>query len=154
MELAPYLREHLCTVIDQPMTRDDLLRRFSEAVDSLLPDVNSDALTARLIDREEQSPTSTDEGVAFPHAIAPDIDTTVVAAARISPGVDFGVKRHPRCDLVFCMFGSSKDPWEHVRLLARLARIVHTADARKRLRSAKTADELYQRLLQEDRSHG
>ncbi|MCZ7597292.1 MAG: PTS sugar transporter subunit IIA [Gammaproteobacteria bacterium] len=53
----------------------------------------------RLMAREKQMPTSTPEGVAFPHALAAEIDKTHVAAALLKPGVDFGVAHHPRSDL-------------------------------------------------------
>ena len=97
--------------------------------------------------------TSTPEGVAFPHALAENIDQTFVALAKIPSGVDFGIPQHPKSDLVFCMFGSSDQPWEHVKLLARLARLVHTEDARERLRMATNGADLYARLLEEDQSH-
>ena len=80
--------------------------------------------------------------------------------ARGSPGarpededMGAGVPEHPRCDLILGMFGSSENPWEHVRLLARLARIVHTEASRRNLRMAVDGQDLYRKLLEEDRSH-
>jgi mannitol/fructose-specific phosphotransferase system IIA component (Ntr-type) len=92
--------------------------------------------------------------VAFPHAMAIEIDQTLVAAVYVPGGVDFGMARHPPPDLIFCMFGSPQHPWEHVRLLARLARLVRSEEARARLRATTDAADLYARLVQEDRSQG
>ncbi|MCC6909048.1 MAG: PTS sugar transporter subunit IIA [Phycisphaerales bacterium] len=154
MALQPYIRPELTFIFDDVESRDDLFRRLAGAVDSMIPALRGEALVQRLIAREKQMPTSTPEGVAFPHALAAEIDKTMVTVALLKPGVSFGVAHHPVSDLIFCMFGPTSDPWDHVRLLARLARIVRAEPARNRLRSSEDANQLYESLLAEDRSHG
>ncbi len=155
MVVEPYLRPDLTLVYEGPLSRGELFDRLCSAVDSLLPAVDGAQLRELLDRREKQSPTSTPEGVAFPHAMSPEIDKTFVVAVRVSGGgVTFGAAAHPPADLVFALFGSSKNPWDHVRLLARLARLVHTDTARQRLRSTETAEDLYDALIAEDRAHG
>lgn len=154
MALQPYIRPDLVLILEGVPSRDELFARLAAAVDAMIPALRGDALVQRLIAREKQMPTSTPEGVAFPHALASEISKTHVAAALLRPGVDFGVAHHPKSDLVFCMFGPTSDPWDHVRLLARLARIVRSEPARARLRAAGNAAELYDALLAEDQSHG
>jgi len=161
MALEPYLRRELVFILpgaegpaSQPaMMRDDLFRHFSRAACAALPDQDETDLHRRLLERERQMPTSTPEGIAFPHAVADHIDQTIVLAARAPGGVDFGVAAHPRADLIFCMFGCSTNPWQHVRLLARLARIVHDPKARTELRAAGTPAQLHDRLITADQSH-
>ncbi|MCA9310903.1 MAG: PTS sugar transporter subunit IIA, partial [Phycisphaerales bacterium] len=99
-------------------------------------------------------PTSTPEGVAFPHAMLPAIKKTIIIPAILRPPVDFGVRSHPAASLIFCMFGDSNEPFSHVRLLARLARIAHSPGALDRLRAATDAADLYSILVAEDRAHG
>lgn len=154
MALQPYIRPDLTFILEGVESRDELFKRLAASVDAMIPALKGEALVQRLMAREKQMPTSTPEGVAFPHALAAEIDKTHVAAALLKPGVDFGVAHHPRSDLVFCMFGPTSDPWDHVRLLARLARIVRSETARTRLRGAASAADLYETLLAEDRSHG
>lgn len=153
MALEPHLRPDLILILDSCGTREALFDEICRAVNSHIPALDVAALKAKLIEREEQVPTSTPEGVAFPHALSPEIDTTLVVVARVKGGVTFGQPEHPPADLVFCMFGPSKSPWEHVRLLARLARLVHTEHARQSLRDATDAQALYDRLVTEDRAH-
>jgi len=154
MALQPYIRPDLTFILEGVESRDDLFKRLAASVDAMIPALRGDALVQRLIAREKQMPTSTPEGVAFPHALAAEISKTQVVAALLKPGVDFGVAHHPKSDLVFCMFGPTSDPWDHVRLLARLARIVRSEPARTRLRAAADPAALYESLLAEDRSHG
>ena len=153
MALEPFISSDLTFVLDRVSSRDELFALLAAKVSAKVPGLNSDALLQRLIDRERQMPTSTPEGIAFPHAIAPEINRTLLAVARVDEGVDFGAEDHPRCRLIFCMFGSSRDPWEHVRLLARLSRICRTEKARSRLRACDSAERLHASLLEEDRSH-
>lgn len=154
--LEPYIREKLTFVLkDVKGGRDELFGVLSAAVDDLIPELDRKSLVERLIEREKQHSTATPEGVAFPHALSPEIDTTLVLPVKVTPGIDFGgAPTNPPSDLIFCMFGPTSDPWQHVRLLARLARIVRSEDSRARLRAATDASDLFQRLLTEDRSYG
>lgn len=153
MDLASYLQRELMLVVDEPLTRDELFELISRHVDGLLPALDGDTLKQQLIDRESQSPTSTPEGVAFPHALSEEISRTLIVTVLARQGIDFGHADHPSCDLIFCMFGSTTTPWEHVRLLARLARLVHTNESQQRLRAAQSGEELFEALVEEDRSH-
>jgi len=154
MALQPYIRPELTFIFEDVRSRDDLFRRLAASVDTLIPSLNGEALVQRLIARETQMATSTPEGVAFPHALSAEISKTLMVVALVKPGVDFGVAHHPVSDLIFCMFGPTSDPWDHVRLLARLARIVRSEPARNRLRACGDTTQLYEALLAEDRSHG
>jgi mannitol/fructose-specific phosphotransferase system IIA component (Ntr-type) len=144
----------LTLLLDGVASRDDLFRQIGETVANHAPDLDAAAIVAALQAREAQSPTSTDEGVAFPHAVTPDIRDTCVLVARLRDGVDFGAPGHPPVDLVFCMLGNADRPWEHVKLLARLSRIVHTEQVRAALRAAASPSALLETVLAEDRRHG
>jgi PTS system nitrogen regulatory IIA component len=154
MGLEPYIRPELTFLLDSAPSRDELFGRFVTSVGPLLPGLNAGLLMQRLMDRERQMSTSTPEGIAFPQAVGPEIQRTWLVAAKVNAGMDFGAVDHPRSSLIFCIFGSSRDPWQLVRLLARLNRICRTEAARARLRAADSAADLYQRLLHEDRHHG
>ncbi len=153
MRLEPLLRSDLTFVFEDVRDRDEVLTQLAKAAAKAAPSLDSGAILRALIDREEQTPTATEEGVAFPHAMLPDVAETLLLIAKIKPPVPFGDADTPP-DLIFCMIGSSAKPWEHVRMLARLARISRGAGALARLREADTPDELLERFIEEDRSHG
>lgn len=153
MRLEPLLRSDLTFVFEDVRDRDELLSRLARSAAHCAPSLDSGAILRALIDREEQTPTATEEGVAFPHAMLADVKETLLLIAKVKPPVPFGDANTPP-DLIFCMIGSSAKPWEHVRLLARLARIARGAGALDRLRNADTPDELLERFIDEDRSHG
>jgi PTS system nitrogen regulatory IIA component len=153
MRLESYLSSSRTLAVQDASGRDEVLQRLADVAGAALPEVDAETLYKALLDRESQMPTSTPEGVGFPHALLPGIRETVIVAATLKPGVSFGVEDHPPVDLVFSMFGSSGKPWEHVRLLARLARIARGHGALDRLRGPEDAQGFYEAILEEDRSH-
>lgn len=152
MRLEQYLHPDRTLVLEGVSDRDDLLVRLAGA--AATAGVDSVELQASLLDRESRAPTSTPEGVAFPHALLESVEDTVVVAALAPGGVRLGKADHPPSDVIFCMVGSAKAPWDHVRLLARLARIARGPGALERLRQARSGAELYEELVREDRAHG
>ena len=151
MRLEQYLDPERTLVLDDVGGVDELLGRLASAARSA--GVDASELESSLRDRESRAPTSTPEGVAFPHALLESVDETLVVAAVVKGGVQLGKADHPPSDVIFCMVGSAKSPWDHVRLLARLARIARAEGALERFRSATSGEELYAELVREDRSH-
>jgi PTS system nitrogen regulatory IIA component len=152
MRLEQYLHPDRTLVLEGVSDPDELLIQLARAAGSA--GVDTDELEASLRDRESRAPTSTPEGVAFPHALLETVDETVVIAALAPDGVRLGKADHPPSDVIFCMVGSARAPWDHVRLLARLARIARGAGALERIRQSKNGQELYEALVREDRAHG
>ncbi len=159
MRLEGVLSPELTIVMPAPRAkgaeaRDAVLRDLSNRAQSHFPRVAPGGLLAGFLDRERKYPTGTPEAVAFPHVLLPDIDSTVVAALLVKPGVRWSVQDLPPQDLVFAIFGNADKPWEHVRLLARLARIARGQGALDRLREAADGARLYDLLITEDRRYG
>lgn len=153
MRLEPLLNRDLVLVLDDPTDRDSVLLSLAARAARALPDLDEGRLNAELLERESRIPTSTPEGVAFPHAMVPEIEETVVVPALVRGGVSFGVESHPPSDIVFGMFGCSDKPFAHVRLLARLARIARGPGALDHLRGADSPQAFYEALIAEDRKH-
>lgn len=153
MRLEPLLNPDLVLVLEGLPDKDAVLHALAKAALGSLNGVDPTALEQELAERERRYPTSTPDGVAFPHAMLPTIQNTVVVAALLRPGVSFGVDSHPAADIVFGTFGCAEKPFGHVRLLARLARIARGPGALDRLRAAKDGPSLFRQLVDEDRLH-
>ena len=153
MRLEPLLDAGNVLVLRDCRDRDEVLRRLAEHAGGRIAGVPVEGLYESLLDRERRYPTSTPEGVAFPHAMLEQIDQTMVIAARLEPPVGFRPGEHGPIGLVFGIFGSAGRPFQHVQLLARLAMIVRTKAARERLCSVAEAGDLHRALIEEDRAH-
>lgn len=152
MLISTHLRPELAFLFLDPIDRAGLFRQLGEAV-SALTGVPAREVENGLADREAQCSTAIGSGVALPHALVTGIPEPLVASVMLPNGVEF-TPGTPPVRLVFAIFGSPDNPWQHVRMLARLARIVSAEGAVERLLAAGTAIDLYERLRTEDASHG
>lgn len=155
MALAPYLISEGILVLETASDLDAVLERAADVAAAAMPGsdpaISSKKLLEALQAREVQRSTGTAEGVAFPHALVPGLPRSLVVVIHARTGVPFDAHR---CDLIFAMFGDATQPWEHVRLLARLARLTATPEARDRLRAAETNEALRTAIQAEDEAHG
>lgn len=151
--LEPMLNTDLVIVGASVPDKAALLDLLAQRAHTLLPGCPIAGLRRELEEREDRHPTSTPEGVAFPHAMLAEIDQTLVIPVLLRPAVSFGVPTHPDVDLVFGIFGAADRPFSHVRLLARLARIVRGEGALERIRGCADAAAFHGVLLDEDRKH-
>ena len=154
MRIEPLLEPERVVVLTDLSDRDGVLRGLARVAAGGVAERDEDELFQALLEREERYPTSTPEGVAFPHAMLDGISSTVLVAAAVRPAVDFRPGEHPPVDLAFAMIGSASEPFQHVQLLARLARVCRGVGALDKFRAAKDAESLLRALVEEDRAHG
>lgn len=126
---------------------------FEELIDLLVdsgsleyPDEALDALT----DREEILSTGIGEGLAIPHAKMDDINNFLAAFARIPDGVDFKSLDGKPAHLVFLLLSPKGEAGKHVRVLARISRILKNVSFREQLLEAETKETIYDLLIEAD----
>lgn len=154
MRLEPLLAEANCLVLRSARDARAVLTAVAEAAAGVLGKSSAGEILAGLEAREAELPTSTPEGVAFPHTIIPDLPAAALIIAAVDPAVRMHAKDSVPTSLVLCIVGSRDRPFDHVRLLARLARVVRSAEARAALSSSPDPATLLARVIAEDRSHG
>jgi mannitol/fructose-specific phosphotransferase system IIA component (Ntr-type) len=153
LRLADYLREDL-VLWDLPfLDKPTFLTALAAEVAARLPGLDAEALVARLLEREEQQSTGVGNGLALPHAMLPGLEKTVVAVGRTREGVDFAALDSEPVDIFFLLLSAQDAHTEHLRVLARLARIIAPEETLEKLRSATGPEELFQMLLEEDARH-
>jgi len=153
MKLSDHIRSELVWVVDSPGSRDALLHELSQRVAGVVDTIEAQPLYDALLEREAKGPTATPEGVALPHAMMEDVDDNFIAVALVKGGCEFQSQRVKKIDLVFMLVGPKEKAWQHIRVLARLARICHDPGGLKRLRGAKDGADLFKRLQAEDARH-
>lgn len=153
MKLRDFIDPTRICIIRGRNTRDSLLRCLSERAAEAEPGIASAALFEALLERERKGATAMPEGVAIPHALLDSVQRNMVFVARLEGAVDFQAERGGPVDLVFLLVGPTDSPWEHIRILARIARICHAPGALERFREAGDEAMLYRRLVEEDKRH-
>jgi PTS system nitrogen regulatory IIA component len=153
LRLADYLQENL-VLWDLPcLDKPTLLTALAAEVAARLPGVDAEALVARLLEREEQQSTGVGGGLALPHAMLPGLEKTVVVVGRAREGLDFAALDSEPVDIFFLLLSAQDAHTEHLRVLARLVRIIAPEETLEKLRSATGPAELFQMLLKEDARH-
>jgi PTS system nitrogen regulatory IIA component len=109
----------------QARTRDSTLRELVKLAEKSDRVWNPDAIRDAIRAREEDASTAQPEGFAIPHPrrrMPNSLGESVIALGRTGSGIPFGGERGATTDLFFlvCCTGDA----EHLRVLARLARVL------------------------------
>src|SRR3954453_9072215 len=147
ISISELLRPEAIEVPLDARTRGSVIVRMAEiaARTHLLWDAAKMAEAVRA--REDMQSTALDNGVALlhPRRPMPSVLAETVLALGISPGgVAFG--SHGRLTDIFFLICSTSDH-EHLRILARLSRVINDQDFLNQLRQASDANEVH-RLIQ------
>lgn len=109
---------------------------------------------ARLLEeirsRERLSSTGIGEGVAVPHALCDAIPQTVMSVIHLARPVPFGSLDGAPVDLVFLMAGPRGATATHLKVLSKLARLLHDESFRAAARQAPDGAALAKLLFQRD----
>ena len=153
LRLGDYLREELVfwdlPSLDKQSFIEDLVAR----VVAVLPAVGEKELLDRLLEREAQQSTGIGDGLALPHAFVHGLERTALVVGRCREGLDFDALDSQPVDLLFLLLSPEDAKDVHLRLLARLARIVSPEETLVRLRTAEGPEELFRMLLEQDARH-
>lgn len=103
-----------------------------------------------LLEREKISTTAIGEGVAIPHGKLPGIDRVLGVFARSPKGVDFASLDGAPTHLFFALIAPENAAADHLKALARISRLLKDEGFRRRLMSARGAEELFQMIAEED----
>ena len=132
-------------------TRSSVIKNMAElaARSGLLWDADKMADAIRI--REDMQPTALDIGVALLHPRRPMpriLEQSFVALGITSAGIPFGGGRGTLTD-VFFLIGADSDQI-HLRILARISRLIADADMLAELRAAADAATLHQHIAEWD----
>lgn len=109
-----------------------------------------DQVVEQILEREELASTCLGFGCAVPHAHTTGVDTTVLAAARLVPPIECDTPDGEPVSLMFLMAGPENSAGLHIRLLSKLARLLHDDTFREELRSVNSQKEFYDLICKKD----
>jgi PTS system nitrogen regulatory IIA component len=96
-----------------------------------------------LLQRERLGSTGIGSGVAIPHGKLPKLDRLVGVFARLEKPIEFeALDGHP-VDLIFLLLAPEGAGADHLKALARIARLLRDSATAEKLRASANADELY-----------
>src|SRR5215468_12236394 len=93
--------------------------------------------------REKLGSTGVGNGIAIPHGKLPKLSKLFGLFARLERSVDFEALDGQPVDLVFLLLAPEAAGADHLKALARVARLMRTPDTAKMLRESRDAEAIY-----------
>jgi PTS system nitrogen regulatory IIA component len=106
-----------------------------------------------ILQRERLGSTGVGNGIAIPHGKLPSVKKITGVFARLDNAVDFEALDDQPVDLVFLLLAPESAGADHLKALARIARVMRDPKMVDNLRSIADAAAIYQMLTTETASH-
>ncbi len=100
-----------------------------------------------ILQRERLGSTGVGNGVAIPHGKLPAVDRIFGLFARIAKPVDFDSLDDEPVDLVFLLLAPEGAGADHLKALARIARLLRDSETARKLRATDEAEMLFEILV-------
>jgi len=112
--------------------------------------VDKARIEAALTEREALQSTGIGEGVAIPHEKLTEIESQCAALLIVPAGLPFDAIDGHDVNLIFGVVGPRKALVEHLKVLARVSKLLRNRPLREKLLSAPTAKVAYDLLAAEE----
>jgi PTS system nitrogen regulatory IIA component len=151
--LLSVLLSEATTAVPLPAnTRTSVLRELVTLAEQSWQVYDPEAILNAIRTREDMGSTALESGVAIPHPRRPlpnALGESLVAYGRTATTIPFGAPSGVGTDIFFLV--CCRDDRTHLRVLARLSRLLLRPDFLDKLRAAETAAESYQLLEEAER---
>jgi len=115
-----------------------------------IAEVNHENLLRVLMDRERLGSTGIGGGIGIPHGKLKDLDSLVLGFGLSRKGVDFESMDGRPTYIFFLLVTPENSTGLHLKLLARISRILKNEPFRERLLNAADRDEILSIIQEED----
>jgi len=102
-----------------------------------------------LLQREKLGSTGVGNGIAIPHGKLPKLEHLFGLFARLDRPVEFEALDGQPVDLIFLLLAPEAAGADHLKALARVARLLRDPEVARKLRESRDAEALYAVLMLE-----
>lgn len=153
MRLGDYLSPDLVVTDVEPGEVRDILRQLVEPLVATERIRNQEELVRALLDRETLQSTGIGSGLAVPHAICEELEEPRLVLGLCPGGADFRALDERPVHLFFMLLSPPDETRIHIKLLARIARMVRHSDLVDDLLGSRDPERLVQIVREHERHH-
>ena len=153
MKLHHYLRPELVMLDLETEGVENTLRELVHLLTASGLVRDEASVLDALLKRESAQSTGIGGGVAVPHAVYPELGSTVIALALSRRGIDFLSLDENPVHTIFLLLSPPAASSTHIKLLARIARLMRQPDVLEQLLNASSADEVIEKIRLFDEQH-
>lgn len=153
MKLADYLRPDLVVTDLEPEAPEEVFGRLVDPLVRAGVVEEAEPVVAALLSRERVLSTGIGQGIAVPHAICAELDATIVVVGVSRTGIDFHAIDDAPVHLFFVLLSPPDRTNHHIKLLARIARLLRDPRLAEDLRRARSPREVIETVEAFERRH-
>lgn len=112
--------------------------------------LDKERLLEILLEREKLGSTGIGYGVAIPHGKLKNLDYLVVAFGRSVVGIDFQSLDNKPAHLFFLILAPEDSTAAHLKILARISKLLKDPSFRNKLLSASSRDDIFNAIAEEE----
>lgn len=112
--------------------------------------LDKERLLEILLEREKLGSTGIGYGVAIPHGKLKNLDCLVVTFGRSVTGIDYQSLDNKPAHLFFLILAPEDSAAAHLKILARISKLLKDPSFRKKLLSASSRDEIFHAIAEEE----
>ena len=105
--------------------KPEIIRELVNVISRCEDISDADSLYQAIMERENLSSTGIGNGIAIPHCMTSQVETTRMAFGRKTEGVKFDAVDNQPVSLFFLLAGTEGNPNLHLQILSKLARYLH-----------------------------
>jgi len=103
-----------------------------------------------LTQRESLGSTGIGDGVAIPHGKIPELDEIIVAFGRSMEGIPFNSLDGKPVHLFFLLLAPENSSGQHLKILAKISKMLKDVDFRRKLLKAESKSDLYKNIFDQE----
>lgn len=153
MKLGDYLDPHRVVVDLRPGSVHEILEQLIRPLEEAGEVADPDALLESLEQREALQSTGVGSGVAVPHSVSDELPDPRLVLGLCAAGAEYGALDDRPVHLFFLLLSPSDRTGTHIKLLARIARLVRRTELLDELRQAGDADEAIRAIHAYEQEH-
>lgn len=132
-------------------SKEEVLKELAHLITWKYKNLPPEVIESALKEREKMDSTGIEEGIAIPHAKLDGIDKLTIAVGCSKKGINFNAHDNKPTHLFFAFLAPTNATGEHMKVLARLAKLLTTHGLKEKLLEAKNIDTIYRELIAADK---
>jgi PTS system nitrogen regulatory IIA component len=150
MKITDYLTPELVLAELPAQEKEQALELLAARVSEVCSDLEKVRVLNVLKEREALGSTGIGGGIAIPHGKLADLEEIVILFARSREGVDFAAVDGRPVHLFFLLLAPESAAGAHLKILARISRLLKNQDFCQQLLQASDSEELFALIREAD----
>jgi len=150
IRLTDILAESSIVADLQMSTKTDVLEALVDAMTKSEPALDKEEILRVLLEREALGSTGIGDGIAIPHGKCSNLSQIVSGFGLSKTGIDFDSLDGKPAYLFFLLVAPENSVGTHLKMLARISRMLKNNDFRNKLLHASSQHEIYRIISEED----